>query len=151
MSVFALEETPALEARTDSILVKYKNETDIRIVRLKKNETVAQAIKRFQRMKKVEYAEPNYLVEASAIPSDTSYTNQWYLKRIHAEEAWDINNSSPTITIAIIDSGVQVTHPDIFPNIWKNNSEVPGNKKDDDRNGLVDDLYGWDFVNNVAV
>ncbi len=150
MPVFALENTPVLDARSDSILVKYKNEKEITVVQLKKSESVAQAIKRYQRLKKVEYAEPNYLVEASAVPSDTFYTNQWYLKRIRAEEAWDINTSSPAITIAIIDSGVQITHPDIYPNLWTNNSEIDGNKKDDDRNGLVDDFNGWDFVNNVA-
>ncbi len=150
LPAFAIDTFEDSQARSDSILVKYKNDSEIKVVALKRGESVAQAIKRYQRLKKVEYAEPNYIVEASAIPSDSSYTNQWYLKRIHAEEAWDINNSSPTITIAVIDSGIQVTHPDIFPNIWKNNLEISGNKKDDDKNGYVDDIYGWDFVNNVA-
>ncbi len=150
LPVFALEKEIIPEFRNDSIIVKYKNELGPRLIKLKKNISPLNAIKQYEKLQTVEYAELNYIVSASAIPSDQSYTNQWYLKRISAPEAWDINSSSPTITIAIVDSGVQITHPDIVPVLWTNRQEIAGNKKDDDRNGLVDDINGWDFVNNTA-
>jgi hypothetical protein len=92
----------------------------------------------------------NFSYKAALIPSDTYFDNQWYLKKIKAKEAWDINYSSREIVIAIIDSGVQLNHPDLKDNIWKNYKEIDGNNIDDDKNGYIDDIYGWDFVNNVS-
>ena len=85
---------------------------------------------------------------ADFIPNDSFYRNQWYFSRIETEKAWEKINSSPDITIAIIDSGVDLAHPDLRENIWLNNDEIPNNNIDDDRNGFVDDSKGWDFVNN---
>ncbi len=87
---------------------------------------------------------------AAINPNDTYFGDQWYLKRIKAPEAWEIHSRSRGVIIAVIDSGVQINHPDLAGNIWINSAEVAGNKKDDDGNGLVDDVNGWDFVNNVA-
>lgn len=84
------------------------------------------------------------------IPSDTYYTNQWYLGQINAVNAWDKVRESPDKIIAVIDSGVQINHPDLVDNIWVNTKEIPDNGIDDDHNGYVDDVNGWDFVNNVA-
>lgn len=133
-----------------SIIVKFRNKVSAEEVALKKNQTVTQAVKYYSSLTNVEYAEPNFIVRASMIPSDTHYNDQWYLQRINAADAWNINTNSKTIIVAIVDSGVQINHPDIMPNLWTNNSEIKGNKKDDDKNGLIDDVYGWDFVNNVA-
>lgn len=85
---------------------------------------------------------------ADFIPNDSFYRNQWYFSRIEAEKAWEKINTSPDITIAVIDSGVDINHQDLKENIWVNNNEVPGNNLDDDRNGFVDDVNGWDFVDN---
>lgn len=148
--VFAMDEEIIPEFRNDSIIVKYKNETYPRLIKLKKGANPVASVKKYEKMAAVEYAELNYIVNASAIPSDQSYTNQWYLKRISAPEAWDINNQSPTITIAIIDSGVQTSHPDLAPVLWVNRQEIANNGKDDDKNGLVDDINGWDFVNHSS-
>lgn len=135
--------------KIDSILVKYKQHPTVLKVKIKTGETVDQAISFYKNNPTVEYVEPNYIYSASLIPSDTHYTNQWYLKRIRAAEAWNFNSASPAVVIAVIDSGVQINHPDLAANIWRNPSEVE-NKKDDDRNGLIDDVNGWDFVNNTA-
>lgn len=93
-----------------------------------------------------------FVVQAAAayvVPNDPYYNNQWYLSKIKADSAWSKISSSPDITIAVIDSGVQINHPDLRDNIWRNDKEIGGNGLDDDHNGFVDDLNGWDFVNNL--
>ncbi len=72
----------------------------------------------------------------------------WYLKKVNAPKAWDSSLGFEGIPIAIIDSGVDLDHPDLKDNIWRNLREVPNNNVDDDGNGYVDDLNGWDFVAN---
>ena len=94
----------------------------------------------------VEYAEPNYVYKASLEPKDTFYTQQLYLSKIKANRAWDITTGSRRVTIAIVDSGVDLDHPDLEQNIWFNQQETVGNGIDDDKNGYIDDIYGWDFV-----
>ncbi|NCU44619.1 hypothetical protein EOM71_03000, partial [Candidatus Falkowbacteria bacterium] len=88
------------------------------------------------------------IYKAALSPSDSYYGNQWYLQKIKAQISWDERRESPDIVIAIIDSGVQTNHPDLKDNIWVNQREIPGNRKDDDGNGFIDDVNGWDFVNN---
>lgn len=85
---------------------------------------------------------------ADFVPNDNFYHNQWYFSRIGAEKAWEKINSSPDITIAVIDSGIDIDHPDLRQNIWVNNKEIPNNNIDDDHNGFVDDANGWDFIDN---
>jgi len=89
-------------------------------------------------------------VSAAVFPNDRYYTNQWYLGRIGINQAWEKINAAPNITVAIIDSGVQIKHPDLKSNIWRNTNEIPGNGIDDDHNGFIDDINGWDFINNNA-
>lgn len=88
-------------------------------------------------------------VLASTQPNDPYYGRQWYLGRIRADLAWETISSSPDVVIAVIDSGIQIDHPDLKNNIWVNQREIPGNKKDDDNNGFIDDVSGWDFVTNT--
>lgn len=91
----------------------------------------------------------SYLTQA-ANPKDPYYFYQWYLPKIGAELAWDKINASPNITIAVIDSGVQIDHPDLKDNIWLNSKEIAGNGLDDDKNGFIDDTQGWDFIDNKS-
>ncbi len=92
------------------------------------------------------FAEP---VLANITPNDFYYGNQWYLSKIKADSAWDKISGSPDMVIAVIDSGIQINHPDLKNNIWKNAREIPNNNIDDDRNGFIDDVSGWDFVSNT--
>ncbi len=82
-------------------------------------------------------------------PSDPYFSNQWYLGRIGFNAIWDRNFVGKNIVVAIIDSGVNIDHPDLIDNIWLNKFEVLGNGKDDDNNGFIDDVNGWDFVDNT--
>lgn len=94
----------------------------------------------------VEYAEPKYVSSIEGIPNDPLYGSQWHLPKILAPEAWDITQGSTDVVIAIVDTGVDWNHPDLNANIWRNPGEIPANGVDDDNNGFVDDVVGWDFA-----
>ncbi len=78
-------------------------------------------------------------------PNDDLFLNQDYLGQIGAQDAWDFT-SGEGITIAVLDSGIDINHPDLINNIWTNSSEIPFDGIDNDNNGYVDDVNGWDFV-----
>ncbi len=88
-------------------------------------------------------------LSAALVPNDFYYVNQWYLSKIKADKAWEKISTSPDVIIAVIDSGIDIKHPDLVKNIWVNEREMDASGKDDDNNGFIDDKYGWDFVNNV--
>ncbi|KKR88244.1 MAG: Cna protein B-type-like protein [Candidatus Uhrbacteria bacterium GW2011_GWE2_41_1153] len=81
-------------------------------------------------------------------PNDTEYDEQWYLDMIDAPEAWDIKTGDGSVVIAVLDTGVDLDHPDLMDNIWVNTGEIADNNIDDDDNGFVDDVYGWDFIDS---
>ncbi len=133
----------------DEILVKFKEAKLPTTIKIDQAGDFDKILSYYNNLSEVEYAEPNYLYQASIIPSDTFFNNQWYLQKIKATEAWDTVRESPNVVIAILDSGVQINHPDLKSNIWLNKKEIPNNNIDDDKNGFIDDINGWDFVNNV--
>ncbi len=96
----------------------------------------------------VEYAEPDYLVPATVVPNDTRFSQQQHLPQIKAPEAWDIVKGNSDVIVAIIDTGTDWNHPDLADNIWTNPNEIAGDGIDNDNNGFVDDIRGWDFVDN---
>ncbi len=96
----------------------------------------------------VEWAEPVYLRKPSYNPNDPSLTGQWYLAKVRATEAWNVSRQSTSVLIGIVDTGVWINHPDLKSGIWVNQAEIPGNGIDDDHNGFVDDVNGWDFGDN---
>ncbi len=79
-------------------------------------------------------------------PNDSKYGQQWYLEQVDAPTAWDTGTGSDDVIVAVLDTGVDLDHPDLKGNIWVNDDEESGNNVDDDDNGFVDDVYGWDFV-----
>ncbi|MGE5352029.1 MAG: S8 family peptidase, partial [Acidobacteriota bacterium] len=92
------------------------------------------------------WAEPHFVYKTSTAPNDPSYSKQWNLLRIQAEKAWGFFTAgSDSIIIGIVDTGVEWYHPDLKNKIWINKKEIPGNGIDDDHNGYVDDVRGWDF------
>lgn len=111
----------------------------------------------FAALDEVDYAEPNYLVyacstDAANYKSDPMYSQQWGIPAINLDKLWEepvVNTKRPVI--AIIDTGVDITHPDLADNIWTNPLENDGAEgNDDDGNGFIDDIHGWDFVNQSA-
>lgn len=120
-----------------------------------KVQSVHEAIEKFKAMSDVEFAEPNYMLyatattDAEAYATDPLYSQQWGFDAINLPALWN----APKITdkrpvIAIIDTGVEFTHTDLFNNVWSNEKELTGVEGvDDDGNGFIDDMYGWDFVN----
>jgi serine protease len=94
----------------------------------------------------IEWAEPKFVYEVDYVPNDPSLGNQYNLPKINAAQAWDISKGDTSIIIAIIDTGVDWDHPDLAANIWRNWGEIPDNGIDDDLNGYIDDVRGWDFA-----
>jgi subtilisin family serine protease len=93
----------------------------------------------------VEYAQPNYIYERCANPNDPEFADQYAHQLIQMSDAWDISTGSRDIVVAVLDTGVDVNHPDLKDNIWINEDEIPNNDIDDDNNGFVDDVSGWNF------
>lgn len=98
----------------------------------------------------VEYAEKIPLDRYDLTPNDTQFPNQWYLDKIAAAGAWDYFSTGSNIIIAIVDDAVERFHADLNPNVWVNPGEIPNNGIDDDGNGYIDDINGWDVANNNA-
>ena len=127
-------------------------------VRLDSGMDVEKALDAYRADPDVLYASPNYIVRALDIPNDPSYSSLWGLNNTgqtggspdadidHAELNFQGNGST---VVAIIDTGIDYTHPDLAGNIWTNSAEAGGTVGvDDDRNGYVDDIHGYDFVND---
>jgi subtilisin family serine protease len=111
------------------------------------------------RVAPVQYVEPNLVLLNLAIPNDPSFGSQFALNNtgqnggvvdadIDAPEAWNVTTGSSGVVVGVVDSGVNYTHPDLAANMWHNPGEIPGDGLDNDLNGYVDDIYGWDFANN---
>ena len=108
------------------------------------------AVAALRQLDDVEYAEPNYIRKIQSVDytQASHYTSQWYLPAIGMPTLWEkpiINKKRPVI--AILDTGIDATNPNIAPNLWVNPNE-DGDNEDNDGNGFIDDFNGWDFINN---
>nr|VFK18700.1 MAG: Serine protease, subtilisin family [Candidatus Kentron sp. LFY] len=121
---FSLEPEAQLALGTNDIISEMKASPDVAII------------------------EPNYIYRKDTTPNDSKYQEMWHMPKIEAEAAWKIQGESLDVVVAIVDTGVFLGHEDIKGAIWKNKGEIIGNNKDDDNNGYIDDVVGWDFYNN---
>lgn len=90
------------------------------------------------------------VLRPAAIANDPGTASQWSLAAASATQAWDVTTGSRNVVVAVLDSGIDLTHPDLVGNLWTNPGEVAGNGLDDDNNGFVDDIHGWNFDTNNA-
>ena len=119
----------------------------------------AEAIEQFEGLRDVQFASPDFEVALAQTPDDALFGSLWGLNNtgqsngtadadIDAAEAWDIRTDSSSIIVGVVDTGIDYLHEDLADNMWVNSGEVPGNGIDDDGNGYVDDVFGYDFINN---
>ncbi len=132
--LFDESEYRSSEFLKEILIVKYDSHTDPEVLSAK-----------LKNYPGVEWCEPEYVYETDYIPNDQLYATQWHLDKIQSPQAWDVTKGDSTIIIAIVDTGIDWDHPDLSANIWINSDEIPGNGVDDDNNGFIDDIRGWDF------
>jgi subtilisin family serine protease len=136
---------------------EFKRIKGIQLVKLPSGMTVQRAIKNFRQNPDVLYAEPNYIVKAQSNANDPLYADQWGLHYtgqgvnlpgadINAPDAWNLTTGNKNIVLAVIDTGVDYTHPDLAPNMFRNEADCNDNGIDDDGNGYVDDCHGISVV-----
>lgn len=140
-----------------------KREDIIHRVKIREGLEVMEAVSQYRLDPTVEHVQPNFIYRFYTSPDDTLFPEQWGLHNtgqtvygitgtqdadIDAPEAWTIATGSHDIVIAVIDTGVAYNHPDLLDNIWVNPGEVAGDELDNDGNGYIDDIYGWDFFDD---
>ncbi len=137
----------------------YADLANLYVLEIPKSMDVAEAARKLAADPHVEYAQPNYAVSASLVPNDPYFSSTgswgqaeddlWGIKKIAASTAWDTQQGDGAV-VAVVDSGLDTAHPDIAANVWRNSDEIANNGIDDDANGFVDDVNGWNFVENSA-
>jgi subtilisin family serine protease len=139
----------------------FSSESGLEIIDIAPNQDSEQIVAMGLESGLFDYFEPNYPLMAYRIPNDRglSLGQTWGLQNIgqqrglpdadiDAPEGWDYRTSAEDIIVAVIDSGIRYTHEDLVSNLWQNKDEIPNNNRDDDRNGVVDDQFGYNAVNH---
>jgi len=130
-------------------------------VKLKTHESLQTKLAQIRQDPNVAYAEPNHPRTLRIQPNDPAFVEQWALENrgqvfilpstvgadMGLTSAWNRTTGSNQVIVAVIDDSVDITHPDLQQNIWTNPGEIPANGIDDDNNGYIDDVNGWDFLN----
>lgn len=146
--------TPLNAARGNRVLAQFRD-PEMQVVAVEPGREV-EAIAAYQRNGNVEFAEPDYILRAFKVPNDPGYLDgsSWGLHNtgqdgglagadLGAELAWDVLDGATNVVVAIVDSGIRYTHEDLAANVWVNPGEVADNGIDDDHNGVIDDLHGF--------
>ena len=149
----------SLNRRAGAVAVREQPQSGLAVVRLAGDADVDRAVQVYRRDPAVAFAEPNQSWSTQDIPSDPRVAEQWALHNtgqtggragadIDAPRAWDRTTGSRSVVVVVIDTGIDAEHPDLAPNVWSNPGEIPGDHRDNDHNGYVDDVHGWDAVDH---
>ncbi|NLD46242.1 MAG: S8 family serine peptidase, partial [Clostridiaceae bacterium] len=133
------------------------------VYEISENDRIESVIKEFKKNKQVEYVQEDYLLQTFDVPADTRFNEQWCLDNngqtingqvgingvdINILQAWEKTKGSEDVLVGIVDTGVDILHNELIDNIYINTDEIPDNGIDDDLDGYIDNVKGWDFVNN---
>ena len=147
----SIEATSLEPLLTESRMAKpaFKRLKNVYFAHYRKTISPLIAAKELSRNPAIEYAEPQYIQRIEEAPNDSLYGSQDFLQPINAPQAWDIVKAeSSNVVIAIVDGGTDINHVDLAANLWVNPGEIPDNGIDDDHNGKIDDVHGWNFAND---
>lgn len=149
----------AVNLASSSVLFPLGN-TSLVSIRLTSSQSATTVTQLFQSTGLFEWISPNYIyLQPSSgsgelrefAPNDPLFPQQYHHPIIQTPQAWNTTQGNPSVIVAVLDDGIDINHPDLKDSIWSNPLEIAGNSLDDDGNGFVDDVYGWDFVNNRPV
>ena len=156
------EKAVAIESLGGEILQRYDSINAVQVKVDQPADKIVTDVKRFIANPVISYAEPNYYAfPVSTTPNDPNFNSLWGQHNtgqtggtvdadIDAVEAWTDFTGTTKSIVAVIDSGIEYTHPDLAGNMWSNPGEIPGNGIDDDNNGWIDDVHGYDFADGDA-
>jgi subtilisin family serine protease/subtilisin-like proprotein convertase family protein len=150
-------EIQAVARRTSAKLLRTFPRCGWHVLQISPEAPLDESIRTLQEDNAVAAAEPDYLRSFAVTPDDPNFSLQWHLHNvalfsgrpdadIDASEAWEVSTGGSDVIVAVIDTGVNWEHEDLKDNIWINPAEIPDNNLDDDGNGYVDDVRGWDFI-----
>ncbi|NNE65457.1 MAG: S8 family serine peptidase [Pyrinomonadaceae bacterium] len=132
-------------ARTGTEKIEDLYRSDWTKIRVRNGKSVSETISNLRRDSSVIAVQPNFYYFLDTTPDDPQFGSLWGMTMISAPAAWDTETGDSNTIVAVIDTGIQYTHEDIAANMWINPLEIPGNGADDDSNGKIDDVYGYDF------
>lgn len=153
-----------LAASLNAKIKRFVPNSDLIVFSVKDNGNTKAVVSRFLENDSVRFAEPNYVYRINRVPNDPDLEKLWGLINngqadsnktigisgidIGAERAWDIQTGNQDLVVAVIDTGIDYNHRDLEANVWTNQVELKGKPGvDDDQNGFIDDIHGYDFVN----
>lgn len=139
------EEFAALLAQQKGEVLKAFPRYGMFLVSLPEGVTVVQGVAAWRAQPGVADAGPDLVYYPLRTPNDPRYGEQYHWPRVNAPEGWDMTTGSATVTVAVVDTGTDLDHEDLASRLWVNSDEIPGDGLDNDGNGFVDDVNGWDF------
>ncbi|MBI4743551.1 MAG: peptidase S8 [Actinobacteria bacterium] len=141
------EEMFSIEQKHNTKLIDEIEKINVRRVKITGKSNVYEAIEKFKSNREVKNAEPVYLRHLEEVPNDSHFSAQWSLSKIQAPLGWDIEKGlSNNVTVAVIDTGIDLDHPDLVNKLWINSDEISNDGIDNDNNGFIDDYNGYNIA-----